>query len=430
MLLETLDLQNGKARTRLLTNYFLIGLVVYSVLRTRIDYFSLFIPLIIAWHFSNRKLPKSAQDFLMIFTTYVIYILLLRLSGVLASALIICIYGIIGVSLGIFHFEHIKARVNSILSFTSLLSMLSLLNLHVNEATARSGIQSLMSSPLTNITLTKFYSISDFLNRLNIFSELLIQSFPLTFWILLFFSGLSILRNKKYLNDTFKFAPFMLFIFLYLVYICVSTIDFPQGFDKHRFFVLSYLLIIFMGSVFIARLIPENSISFSLHFNLSKAFVKTKINSKIVTLFLLGLVLMLPAIVYDVGLQSQRIEEPYRIANQADVVKHLEKAYTWLKINTSQDSTILSRKPAESSWYTERKSILIPIIPQEYELFKQELRSYNISYLIMDYLMLYSFRKNEIIQELYNGKHPDFLKPVFNYKYDSSNVWVYEVIFN
>jgi hypothetical protein len=433
ILLETLDLQNGKPRTRILTNYFLIGLVLYSVLRTRIDYFSVFIPLIIAWHFSffsNRKLPKSAQDFLVIFTTYVIYILLLRLSGVLASALIICIYGIMGVSLGIFRFEHIKARVNSILSFTSLLSMLSLINLHVNEATARSGIESLMSNPLTNITLTNFYSISDFLNRLNIFSERFIKSFPLTFWILFIFSGLTILKNKKYLNDAFKFAPFMLFISLYLVYICVSIIDFPQGFDKHRFFVLSYLLIIFMGSVFIARLIPENSISFSLHFNLTEAFVKTKINSKIVTFFLLGLVLMLPAIVYDVGLQSQRIEEPYRIANQADVVKHLQKAYTWLKINTSQDSTILSRKPAEASWYTERKSILIPTIPQEYELFKQELRSSNISYLIMDYLMLYSFRKNEIIQELYNGKHPDFLKPVFNYKYDSSNVWIYEVIFN
>jgi hypothetical protein len=179
-------------------------------------------------------------------------------------------------------------------------------------------------------------------------------------------------------------------------------------------------------------LIPENNKVAPSRFNLTKSSmrIKIKINSKVATLFLLGLIFMTPVIIYDIGLQSQMIEEPYKIAEQADVVKHLQKAYTWLRANTSQNDIILTRKPAEASWYTERKSISIPTLPQDYELFKQKLRSYNISYLIVDNLMQYDFRQNEIIQELYKGKHPDFLKPVLNYKYDSSNVWIYEVIFN
>jgi len=432
ILLEVLDFKTGKIR--ILINYFIIGLISYSVLRTRIDYFSLFIPLIIAWHFSfyfsNCKLTEGVKRFLIIFMTYVMYILFLRTSGFATSALIICMYGIVGVLLAIFYFKHLTVRVNSILSFTCLISTLGLINMHVNEAIALSAIESLMSNPLTMITFTKFYSISDFLNRLKIFSAHLIQAFPLTYWVLLIFSVLTIIKNKKYLNDAFKFAPFMLFISLYLVYICVSVIDFPQGFDKHRFFVLSYLLIIFMGSVFITRLIPEKSITFSIHFNLAKAFVKTRLNSKIMAFFLLGLVFMAPIIVYDIGLQLQMIEEPYKIAEQADVVKHLQKAYTWLRANSSQDDIILTRKPFEASWYVERKSIFMPTLPQDYELFKQKLRSYNISYLIVDKLIQYDFRHNEIIQKLYNGKHPDFLKPLLNYKYDSSNVWIYKVIFN
>ena len=432
ILLEVLDFKTGKMR--ILINYFIIGLISYSVLRTRTDYFSLFIPLIIAWHFSfsfsNCKLTEGVKRFLLIFMAYVMYVLFLRTSGFAISLLIICLYGIMGVLLAIFHFKHLTVRVNSILSFTCLLSTLSLINLHVYEAIALLSIESLMSNPLTIITLTKFYSISDFLNRLKIFSAHFIQAFPLTFWILLIFSILTIIKNKKNSNDAFKFAPFMLFISLYLLYICVSVIDFPQGFDKHRFFVLSYLLIIFMGSVFITRLISENSITFSIHFNLGKAFVKIRSNSKIMTFFLLGLVFMAPIIVYDIGLQSQMIEEPYKIAEQADVVKHLQKAYTWLRANSSQDDIILTRKPFEASWYVERKSIFMPILPQDYELFKQKLWSYNISYLIVDKLMQYDFRHNEIIQQLYKGKHPDFLKPLLNYKYDSSNVWIYKVIFN
>jgi hypothetical protein len=364
ILLEKLDLQTEKTKTRILTNYFLIGLVLYSVLRTRMDYFSIFAPLIIAWHFSfsfsNRKLAKSIQDFLVIFTTYVIYILLLRLSGLLASALIIFIYGIMGVSLGIFYFEHIKARVNSILSFTCLLSMLSLINLHVNEETVRSGIESLLSNPVTNITIVKFYSISDFLDRLNIFSEHFIRAFPLTFWILLIFSIFTIIGPKRNLNYVFKFTPLVLSISLYVAYLSISAIDFPQGFDKHRFLVLSYLLIIFIGSVSIISLIPENNKVALSRFNLTKSSIRTKIkiNSKVATLFLLGLIFMTPVIIYDIGLQSQMIEEPYKIAEQADVVKHLQKAYAWLRANTSQNDIILTRKPAEASWYTERKSVL------------------------------------------------------------------------
>lgn len=434
ILLETLNLQTEKTKTRILINYFLIGLMSYSVLRTRIDYFSIFVPLIIAWHFSfsfnNRKLVKSIRDFLIIFMTYVAYILLLRLSGFVASALIICIYGIMGVLLGVFYFENLKLRANSILSFTCLLSMFSLINLHVNEETVRSGLENLLSNPVTNITITKFYSISEFLNRLNIFSEHFIRAFPLTFWILFTFSIFIMMKYKRNLNYVFKFTPLILSISLYVMYLSISTIDFLQGFDKHRFFVLSYLLIIFIGSVSIISLIPENNKVALSRFNLTKSSIRTKIktNSKVATLFLLGLIFMTPVIIYDIGLQSQMIEEPYKIAEQADVVKHLQKAYAWLRANTSQNDIILTRKPAEASWYTERKSVLIFTLPEDYKQFKQKLLSYNISYVIVDGLMQYDFKQNKVIQELYKGKYPDFLKPVLNYKYDNSNIWIYKVI--
>jgi hypothetical protein len=214
------------------------------------------------------------------------------------------------------------------------------------------------------------------------------------------------------------------------MYLSISTIDFPQGFDKHRFFVLSYLLIIFIGSVSIISLIPENNKVALSRFNLTKSSIRTKIktNSKAATLFLLGLIFMTPVIIYDIGLQSQMIEEPYKIAEQADVVKHLQKAYAWLRANTSQNDIILTRKPAEASWYTERKSVLIFTLPEDYKQFKQKLLSYNISYVIVDGLMQYDFKQNKVIQELYKGKYPDFLKPVLNYKYDNSNIWIYKVI--
>jgi hypothetical protein len=434
ILLETLNLQTEKTKTRILINYFLIGLMSYSVLRTRIDYFSIFAPLIIAWHFSfsfsNRKLAKSIRDFLVIFMTYVAYILLLRLSGFVASVLIICVYGIVGVLLGVFYFENLKLRVNSILSFTCLLSVFSLINLHVNEETVRSGIKNLLSNPATNITVTKFYSISEFLDRLNIFSEHFVRAFPLTFWILFTFSIFIMIKHKRNLNYVFKFTPLILSISLYVTYLSISLIEFPQGFDKHRFFVLSYLLIIFIGSVSIISLIPENNKVVPSSFNLTKSSMRTKIkiNSRVATFFLLGLIFMTPVIIYDIGLQSQIIEEPYKIAEQAYVVKHLQKAYTWLRANTSQNDIILTRKSAEASWYTGRKSVFISTLPEDYKQFKQKLLSYNISYVIVDSLMQREFGRNKVIQELYKGKYPDFLKPVLNYKYDNSDIWIYKVI--
>lgn len=433
ILLEVLDFQTQKTKTHILINYFLIGLVSYSVLRTRIDYFSLFVPLIIAWRFSfsfnGSKLTKNVKSFLLIFMSYVMYILLLRLSGFITSALIICMYGIVGTLLAILYFEYLKVRVNSILSFTCLLSTLSLINLHANEDTVRSGVESLLSDPVTNITITKLYSMSDFLNRLNIFSEHFIRAFPLTFWMMLIFSVFMIMKHKGNLNNVFKFTPFILSISLYVLYLSISTVDLPQGFDKHRFFVLPYLLIIFIGSVSIISLIPENGKVLLSRFNPAKVFVRIKTDPRATTLFLLGLIFMTPIIIYDIGLQSQIVEEPYKIAKQADVVKHLQKAYTWLKANTSQNDIILTRKPFEAAWYAERKSIIITP-PKDYESFKQKLQSYNVSYIIVDHLMQYEFRQNMIIQELYKGKHPDFLKPVFNYKYDGSNVWIYKVVYN
>ena len=433
ILLEVLDFQTQKTKTRMLINYFLIGLVSYSVLRTRIDYFSLFVPLIIAWRFSfsfnGSKLTKSVKSFLVLFMSYVMYILLLRLSGFITSALILSTYGIVGTLLAILYFEYQDARVNSILSFTCLLSTLSLINLHANEETVRSGVESLLSDPITNITIIKFYSMSDFLNRLNIFSEHFIRAFPLTFWILFIFSAFMIMKHKGNLNNVFKFMPFMLSISLYVLYLSVSTVDLPQGFDKHRFFVLPYLLIISIGSFSVISLIPENGKVFLSRFNPVKAFIRIKTNPGAAKLFLLGLIFMTPVIIYDIGLQLQIVEEPYKIANQKDVVKHLQKAYTWLKANTSQNDIILTMKPFEAAWYAERQSTIITL-PKDYESFKQKLQLYNVSYIIVDHLMQYNFRQNEIIQELYKGKHPDFLKPVFNYKYDDSNVWIYKVVYN
>lgn len=432
ILLEVLDFQIQKTRMNMLINYFLIGLVAYSILKTRFDYFGLFIPLIIAWRFSfsfnNSKSTKSVKNFLATLMAYVMYVLLLRLAGFMVSVFIICMYGIVGTLLGIFYSRYLWARINSILSLMCLLSMFSLINLHVNEETACSGAESLLSDPVKNITITKFYSMSDFLYRLNIFSEHFVRAFPLAFWILLLFSVFTGIKHKRDLNDAFKFIPYMLSISLYIIYLSISAVDFPQGFDKHRFFVLSYLLIIFVGSVFITSLFPENSKIFLLRFKSIKALIKSKMKSRVITISLLGLIFMTPMIIYDIGLQSRIIEEPYRIAEQADVVKHLQKAYMWLRVNASQNDIILTRKPSEASWYTEKKSIFMPTLPKDRELFKEKLRAYNITYIIVDHLLRYEFKQNEIVQELYEGRHPDFLKPVLNYRYDGSNVWIYKVV--
>ena len=82
LLLEVLNLRINNKRN--LSNYFVLSLICYSILRTRVDYFALFIPTILGWHFALslcKNIRQKAKTFLTVFLSYGIYLLLLRLSG-------------------------------------------------------------------------------------------------------------------------------------------------------------------------------------------------------------------------------------------------------------------------------------------------------------------------------------------------------------
>jgi hypothetical protein len=298
--------------------------------------------------------------------------------------------------------------------------MPSIIALHLNHELAGSAYGQLLENPITNISLIKIYSLNEMLDRIKIFSGYLIETFPLTLWILFFVAVVNAFQKMKETNIISKSLPIILFVTLCVMYISISIIDFPQGFDKHRFFVLSYFLIIYLQSIFIT-----NFLSKKLHTPLRFQQFRAKIKLKVITVLLTVVLFLSPLLIYDVASQWMFVQESYIIAEKTDAVPHLKIAYQWLKENAKSEDIILTRKPYEAAWYTKKRTISI-LVPDDYELFRKTLKSYNITYILIDKLMLDSFKNNLLIKNLYQGKYPFFLKLILSYEFEGSFVYLYK----
>jgi len=423
LLLEKLDLEI--VVKPYLCNYFLLALIAYSIARTRFDYFSLVFPLIFSWFMvsslgKTNTIRNKIANFFMVFTTCAFFVLLIRLSVSVSIAFFIFIFGAVGVILGKFMSNNLKVVTIFNISLLCLLSMPSIIALHLNYEIAGSAYGQLLENPITNISLIKIYSLNEMLDRIKIFSGYLIETFPLTLWILFFVTVVNALQKMKEANIISKSLPIILFVTLYVMYISISVIDFPQGFDKHRFFVLSYFLIIYLQSIFIT-----NFLSKKLHTPLRFQQFRAKIKLKVITVLLTVILFLSPLLIYDVASQWMFVQESYIIIEKIDAVPHLKIAYQWLKENANSEDIILTRKPYEAAWYTEKRAILI-LVPDDYELFRKILKSYNITYILVDKLMLDSFKNNLLIKNLYQGKYPLFLKLILRYEFKGSFISLYK----
>ena len=170
ILLETLNLRIED--NCFVSNFLILSLVLYSILRTRFDYFSIFVPLTLAWHFSfDTRAFNRVKTFIFIFMSYLIFVIFLRLSGIIIFAFIIVAFGVFVTTLGICGMISQKIKLLLPLSLISLFLMLSLMNFHSNVKISEATVKTMSSNLVTNLAQVKIYSLSVFLHRLRIFTE-------------------------------------------------------------------------------------------------------------------------------------------------------------------------------------------------------------------------------------------------------------------
>ena len=427
---EVVDLRGS--RPRALFNYFVVASILYAILRTRIDYFAFFASTFVAYWLAlkfYKQVSKRAAVFFFSFISLISVLLLIRFSEItlspVLSLMIIMLWIVLitmitaTVVIGVTHKKKswIWIRFALLLLLLLILATPLIIGVNINKAfrVTTEDVkpvvhEKLFFERLDKLAFIKTYSLEEFSNRVRIFSDKALNSLPFGIFLLSLFSLGANLRSQSEYNEkmTLLVPPIFLSIFFYVLFLSASIIDYPQGFDKHRFFLICYLLMICFQS-------------FSLAVFPTDMFKK---RIKIIIAIILPL-LMISAL-HDFPMQIRFSQEPYEVAKQMNFVEHLKTAYSWVKNNTCPDDVIFVRKLFETAWYTRRKTFFVPEGFDKDESLKQLLMKFNITYVIVDkYLPLYS----ELWQNLYEGVHPDFLQPVFRYKaHDGSDVWIYRFI--
>jgi hypothetical protein len=204
------------------------------------------------------------------------------------------------------------------------------------------------------------------------------------------------------------------------------------GIDHHRFNIASYLFLAILSAIILTQIFGA---FIRLSESVSPKRILLKINNKRINLentrirtFLIITLISCFLFPFLFPLYENEIE----VIKATDTKSryNYQSAIDWLLENVGSESVIMTRKPFEFAWFTNR----ITKLPWPSELNINELResikTYKINYLVVDELFLYTY-KDEKLVSLYNDpwSQPRFL-PVFKTSsyptvliYNVTSVW-------